>query len=382
MKIIIITSLAYTLINFRYDLIKHMKQLGHEVLCITSSKTIGWMEDEINYTKSKLAEIDVKLITINLDRTSFDLLKNIRSLIHLINILKNEKPDYVISYTVKSIALGSIAAGICGIKKNIAWLTGTGALFSSYSGLNRFQRILGKTVLKIGLKLSTKIICLNKENKNQIIKLSDNLKDKIIVCIDGIDTNKFGHTPKINGDKIIVLFVGRLLKEKGLLELFEAAHAIGKLNKNIEFIIVGDRDENTSSLNSNEIENAKKNLNLKFVGSTSQVINYYMECDMLCLPSYHEGLPRVVLEAMSVGRPIITTDAPGCIDTIEHGISGIIVPIRNSAKLTEAILELANNPELRIKYGNNARKRVVKLFSSKENAKVFCNICEIYPTKK
>ncbi len=375
MKIVVITGSAYSLLNFRYELLHKMRDRGHEVTAFSSNEISGLLgKDELNIVKSHLSEIGIKLEVVSFSRSKSFFLNEVYAFADLYKKLRFANPDLIFAYTMKAVVFSMLAGKLLGIKNRIAWITGTGALFSVDSKLNNFTRIIGSLALKISLRLATLIVCQNEDNQKTIKKHINSLTPEVVVCIEGVNIKKFPYYPRISSEIVNVLFVGRLLIEKGILEFVEAAREVRKTNSNINFFVVGLIDSNSASLDQKRIDKIRNSGHIVFLGPSNNVLEHYINCDIFCLPSYHEGLPRTILEAMSVGRPVITTNAPGCKDTIIHEENGLVVPIKDYQALARSILHLAEDSLLRLRMGKTSRSIVEKKYSMQLNIENFCEM--------
>jgi len=203
---------------------------------------------------------------------------------------------------------------------------------------------------------------------------SENMRLKpesaLVIRGSGIDLNKFIYHQENNNQKPIVIMISRLLKDKGILEFCEAARILKNKGYSANFSIVGDIDfGNPTSLSDSELRDLKNEKIVKFIGYQENVYDFLVSSNIVVLPSYREGLPKILIEAAACGRATVTTDVPGCRDAIEADKTGILVPVRDPNKLAEAIEKLINNPEMRIQYGKAGRELAKKEFSIEEVVK-------------
>jgi glycosyltransferase involved in cell wall biosynthesis len=180
----------------------------------------------------------------------------------------------------------------------------------------------------------------------------------------GVDLNAFPFHPEVAGS-VVVTLVSRILRDKGVLEFIEAAYKLHTRIPEVVFQIVGEPDMgNPSAIPQSEIDSWKSLPNIRYLGRRSDVADILKGSHIVCLPSYREGLPKSLLEALSCGRPIITTDVPGCREVCADGVNGLLVPARDSIALSNAIEKLAINPELRQAMGRAGRLRAESEFSN------------------
>tara|TARA_B100000900_G_C20438071_1_gene657836 strand:- start:127 stop:963 length:837 start_codon:yes stop_codon:yes gene_type:complete len=240
----------------------------------------------------------------------------------------------------KSIIAANIAAQIHGVKFIFSMITGLGHVYYDDTIKGRTIRNITNLLLKISIKNTKKVFFQNNHNyeiflKNKILKKP---KGKIING-SGINLQRFPETPL--PEKMRFITIARLLKSKGLIEYAQAAKLVKNKYPDSEFLIYGYEDDHKDSITEDEIiDEWEKSFGVKYMGYCSDVYQALSDCYCFVLLSHHEGMPRTVLEAMSVGRPIITTNAPGCIDTVEENQNGYIVPIGDYHAAAKAMIKV------------------------------------------
>lgn len=360
MKILIIGVEPYSIYNFRGCLIKSLIKNGCEVVAA------GYKAS--NSQKIKINSLGCKYIEYDVNRVGLNPIKELKTLFHFITIFKDEKPDIVLAYSIKPVIWGGIASRIF---KNInfyALITGTGYAFGHGSLLRKLIKLITIYLYKISLFNSQNIIFQNQDNQNMFFDLGiiRDSSNTTIIEGSGVDLEEFSYQP-INQTNIKYDFimVARLLKDKGVVEFIEATSLVKDRYPNSRFVLVGPQESSPNSLN---IEYLLKN-------RPSDFITYYEWVDdikplitsssVFVLPSYHEGLPRSVLEAMAIGRPILTTIAPGCKDTVIDGYNGWLVQKQNTSELSSRMIWFLKNQNTNIIMGENSRKLVEDKFDVK-----------------
>jgi len=344
MKILIFGTVPNDLLNFRADLIQDFKKKGHEV--IASSSALD--SNSIMHMK----KLGIKYESIYLKRHGLSLIGDIRTLINLLNLLKKQKPNLVLAHGIKLVIWGGISSSI---KKTpfFALITGLGFAFQGKSFKRKLLTKFVSFLYKIALKNSEAVIFQNPDNRNIFIEKGIVPKSKThIVNGSGVDIKKFSFSEPPNTD-ISFLLVARLLGEKGLREFAYAAKVVKNQFPNVEFDIVGAEDESLDAISIDEVKSWSKYVN--YNGPTDDVRPYIKKCHVYVLPSYHEGLPRSTLEAMSMGRPIITTNASGCKETVEEGKNGFMVPVGSSTELAKKMIWFIKNEEKIKNMGKRSR---------------------------
>lgn len=352
LKIAIVANSCWNIYNFRLELIRHFKMAGHEIIVIAPVDEYIYYLNENYFTK----HIPIQ----HLDSQHISPLWDIMFFRELYNIYKTESPDLILQFTIKPNIYGSIAAKFLGIKC-ISTLTGLGSTFGKW----KFEFIL-KALYKFALSRNKKIGFHNRDDLNLFVdlKLVD-VSKAIVIPGSGVDTNKFKKQLIVNkSEHFVFLFVGRLLKDKGLVEFVKAAIEARSIVKSAEFWVIGEYNPfNPNSVDKNDLLDWIESRIIKYHGYERDVRKYLNKADVVVLPSYREGLPRAILEAMSMERPIITTDVPGCRDLVKNGWNGLLVPSKNIHQLAEAMVSMYNfNDEHRLLMGKNSRQLVLEKF--------------------
>lgn len=346
MHIVIITSSAKALFNLRKELVDSWVKAGFKVTAIGD-------RPENEYSEL-CRERGFDYRSVILQRNGLNPLKDIRTLRELTVLLKELNPDRVFCTFAKSIAYGAWAAKRAGITHVYSLMSGLGSIYRNDSFKIKITRVLMNRLYKNAFRCSKKVIFQNKDDRDLFLKLGIVHIDKtVIVNGSGVDLNRFEFTAF--QDRATFLFVGRLLKEKGIREFIEAARIIKNKYPRTRFVAVGDIDTNPSSLQKEEVEKYQEEGLITFEGFQQDVRPYIRQCDYFVLPSYHEGTPRCVLEAMSMGRPILTTDAPGCRETVMNGINGFLVPVGDTDALADKMDYLINHKDIAIEMGRKSR---------------------------
>jgi glycosyltransferase involved in cell wall biosynthesis len=334
MKIVVAASNGNSLINFRGKLISEMVKRGNEVICISYENDKKFIDD--------VHALGAKYQRVPMTRTGTNFLKDLYTLLYFYLILKKLKPDMYFAYMAKPIAYGGLAAKICKVKKINILVSGLEVAFYSSGFKNKIVRYILKTLFRIVHNSAENVFFQNPDDMNTFIKMKIvSQNQSILVNGSGVDMSHF--TKKIMPKQDSVLMVARLVWSKGVREYIEAAKKIKLKHPNSRIILVGGLDENPEALSKEDLDTIVKSGIIEYQGYAKDVCGFLEECSIFVLPSYHEGTPRSVLEAMATGRPIITTNAPGCRETVIEGVNGFLVPVSNSEKLAERIIWLIEN---------------------------------------
>jgi len=275
------------------------------------------------------------------------------------------RPDLILHYTIKLNIYGTIAAGILNIK-SINVITGLGYVFLKKGILS----IIVKILYKFAFKFSSVVIFQNKEDYEFLIQRKIVSKEKArIIESSGIDTSYFSPNfcvqSKIKRYKdFTFMLISRMLWDKGIKEFVEAARILKKKRKRINFILVGSVDEgNPSGIPEKVIHNWEKEGVIKFKGFQKDIRKEICKADVIVLPSYREGIPRILLEACAMEKPVITTNTPGCREVVENGVNGFLVEPRDGGSLLKAMEKMLNLPVSKLReMGKQGRKMVIKRF--------------------
>lgn len=354
--IILVANSTWNIYNFRLNLIRKLLEEEHRITVIAP------IDEYIEY-KEQFEE--VKHIPLqNNDRSKNNLLQDFKLILELKAHYKKLKPDLVIHYTHKPNIYGGIAAKMTGVK-SIAVVTGLGYAFINNGWLSK----LTSGLYKLTHKYHVNTIFENDDDL-EYFKQNDLVSSNKGIAINGcgVDTNVY--VPFPNGhrkEKIIFTFIGRLLYDKGIVEFVDAARDLTPLLPNAEFWIIGELDHgNPSMIEESSLLTWIDEGFITYHGFVKDVKPLIAKSDCIVLPSYREGMPRIVLEAMSMAKPVITTRTAGCRQTVEEGENGLLVDIKNSNDLCNAITSIYNmDYEKRHIMGTKGRALAEKKFNSK-----------------
>jgi glycosyltransferase involved in cell wall biosynthesis len=342
--ILIITSYGPSLINFRLSFIKTLLNRGHKV-------SVASPKNKFTQNRQKiLKKLGVNIYLFSLSSVGLSFFKDLKSILAIFKIVIYCKPSVVISYTIKPVIYTGLVLKF--FKKIVYYpmLTGLGYVFINKDFIN--HKILKSFIIvlyRLSLKSAKKIIFQNKDDQNLFLKLKIIKQKKLsdVVSGSGVDLKEYpiSKLPK----KPVFLMVARLLVDKGVREYVEAAKIVLSNYPNAIFYLAGYLDKNPSGITADELESWINEGIIAYLGEMKSVQSALKSCRYFVLPSYREGTPRSSLEALSSGRPIITTDAPGCRETVVHKKNGLLVPIKNSVALADAMVTLLREKEKIVK---------------------------------
>lgn len=366
-RLIIVTNSSSNLLSFRGELIKKLVKENFEVVVIIPNKDFS-IELE-----TKVLKLGAKISKIPLERTGINPFHDFLTFFALKNSFKKIKPDIVMSYTSKPIIYSGLAIGKDSKIKFFPTITGLGYGFTGKLNFKRkLINLILKKLYKLSLRFSTAVIFQNPDDELLFSNLNITKQKKTyIVNGSGVDL-KF-YCPVELPSKPVFLMLSRLVADKGIIEYCEAAREVRAKFPEAIFQLAGSFDPNPSGLNYNQLRPFIDSKDISFLGHISDVREVLKNCRYYVLPSYREGTPRSILEAMSVGRPIITTDAIGCKETVLNGINGLLVQIKDKKSLAAAMQKMLEFDDKKIEHMSAESIKLVreKYDVSKVNNNIF-----------
>lgn len=350
-KILIVGATSWSILHFRGDFIKALIDEGFEVYTAVDD-----YEKDIH---DNLNAIGAKTLTIRLQRTGLNPFIDFRTIADLKKIMSDNKIDLVIPYTIKPVIYSSIAA-IATKTKAISLITGLGISFSGLNFKSKILQILNERLYKGYVAKNEAIIFQNKDDYQLFLdrKILTKNNKVAIVSGSGVNLDKFNlksYNEKQN-ETVSFLFIGRLIKEKGIGLYIQASKILKEKYPKAEFNVIGGGDSASSANIIAQINELNKKGILIYHGAQNNISEHLKEKDVFVLPSYYrEGVPRSILEALSVGLPIITTDSPGCRETIHNNENGILIAPNSLDSLINAMEFFILNPRKISEMGKKSR---------------------------
>lgn len=337
-KILLIASFADSILKFRGELIHSFQNENIEVHVVAP--------DINTVLEVQLKSKNINVHHINLERNGYNPISDIKYLISLYKLIRKIKPEYTLGYTIKPVIYGGISAWLANVSKRYSLITGLGYAFTgNVTGKRFFLQKLLHFMYKLSLSKSSLVLFQNNDDKNLFNKL--NIIDSSKSCVvngSGINISVF--SPQEIPEVPSFLLIARLLGDKGIREYVDASRKLRKKHPSIKCNLVGWIDSNPDAISQLELDEWIANDYINYLGCLADVKPAIANSSIYVLPSYREGTPRTVLEAMAMQRAIITTDAPGCRETVTHELNGLLVPIKDSEALYLAMLRLVENPIL------------------------------------
>lgn len=359
-KILLVANTGWYLYNFRLPLARKLRDEGFEVVLVSP---------EDSYVDRLKAEGFQFRALQRLTRRGMNPLGELLALAELVQLYWKEKPRAVHHFTIKCVLYGTMAAKLSGVKSVVNAVTGLGHIFLGQRKSTRLARPLVRWLYKKILHARRgHVVFQNPDDLETFIEAGLVAPEKtVIIRSSGVCTKKFSprpSSPEAPASRVpTVLFVGRLLKEKGILDYVAAARLV-KSGRDVCFQVAGGLDEgNPSSLNPSLIESWRQEGSVDLLGHVETVDEIMALADIVVLPSYREGTPRTLLEAAAMGKPIVATDVPGCREVVKNGHNGFLVPAENPQALAESIARLLDDPVRAQEMGRNGRQLVTEQFS-------------------
>lgn len=350
MKFLLVASLAESLINFRGPLIAALQARGLQVHVAAPDLPHG---DPI---RLQLQAAGVAVHSVPLRRTGTNPVADMQTLWSLWRLMRRVRPDHVLGYTVKPVVYGSLAAWLARVPRRFALITGLGYAFQQQGQGSALQALVQR-LYALALGRVHAVFFQNPDDEALF-------RDRALVapgahtCVvngSGVDVGAFTVAPLPPGPPCFLL-IARLLGDKGVREYAQAAHRIRMVHPGVRCLLVGWIDTNPDAIAQHELDAWVAEGSLEFLGRLSDVRPAIAACSVYVLPSYREGTPRTVLEAMAMGRAVITTDAPGCRETVVDGDNGFLVPVKSVNALAQAMERFITEPDLAARVGARSRQ--------------------------
>ncbi|EGQ9572337.1 glycosyltransferase family 4 protein [Vibrio alginolyticus] len=332
----VIGALPSSLVNFRGQLLLALSKRCSSVFALASGA---------NEKESKaINNLSVKYSDYIVSRNGLNPATDIVTLIVLSLFFKKNKPDLVLAYTIKPIIWGGLAARFTNVKSFYAMVTGLGYAFQKGGVAKNLLNVLVKFLYRSALKKSKGVIFQNRDNMQVFIDEGIVPKEKcFLVNGSGVDLSHYSLSPLPSTPHF--LLIARLLGDKGIREYVQAAQLVKQKYPEAVFELVGPEDPSPDGIKLDEVYQWTESGVIKYSGATTDVRPFIENCAIYVLPSYHEGMPRTVLEAMAMGRPILTTDVPGCRETVIDGENGWLVEKANAEQLAEKMIWFIENQD-------------------------------------
>jgi glycosyltransferase involved in cell wall biosynthesis len=332
------------------------KQAGYEVAVATRIKLHG----------EQISNAGIGLFPIEFSRRGLNPITEMRTAWRLRHIVRKFDPDVIHNIALKPVVVGTLGERLAGHKRIVNAPVGMGYIFSSQDRRATLLRPVFLFILRRLLNpVGSEVIIENPDDYSSLIDQKMVRPDSLtLIKGAGVNTNLFAFVPE-PAEPVVVTIVARMLRDKGIAEFVEAAALIRKSRPETIFQLIGMPDEgNPTSFSLVQLEDWVRSGVVKWLGHQDNIAEHIAKSHIICLPSYREGLPKSLIEAAACGRPVVTTDVPGCREVVSHGANGFLVQPRDSHALAEALINLISDKSLRERMGHLGRERAEKEFSS------------------
>ena len=356
-KILLVITEYWYFLSHRKILSDYLIDKGFEVVILTN---IGKhkISDEIYNT--------TKIVDWKLRRQSKNIFKEINSIYKLFSTIKEHKPDLIYSVGIKPIIYSSLYSKFF---RKISFVYAFAGLGSIFININKNKIFLQKFIffnLKLFIRNKNSLFIFQNEDDKNFVNNSLKLKIKQkIINGSGVDTDQYIPDYKNKNNIINITLPSRFLYDKGIMDFIYIAETLNKKKFKVNFLLVGKEDlHNPSAIKIQNLKKYEKKNIIKIYEDIKDMRKIYNKSHIICFPSFREGLPKALLEASSSGLPIVAYEVPGCKDVVDNNITGFLVPFRKKELLLEKIIFLIENIAVRKKFGEEGRKRMIKMFAN------------------
>lgn len=350
-RVVVCAGYSASLLNFRGPLLRALVSGGHEVIACGPEVTPELLK--------ALSELGVSFREVPCDRAGLSVRRDLQLLKALVTLFRSLRPDIVLNYTIKPVIYGSLAARLVGVPNVYSMITGVGYSFNEGVKGRWVVRTAASALLRLSLP-SNRVVFFQNPDDCALFRRLGLLGDperSVVINGSGVDIEAFRPAPFPH--KLSFLLIARLLADKGIREYVAAARLVRSRYPEVRFRLVGPLDPNPSALRKEEIEEWVREGLVDYLGELHDVRPAIAATSVYVLPSYGEGTPRTVLEAMAMGRPAVTSNAPGCRETVVDGVNGYLVPVRDPKALAAALERFVQDPDLIASMGRESRRIVV-----------------------
>lgn len=354
-KLFIVVNVDWFFLSHRKDIALSAQENGYEVTVVT--KDTG--------RKSTIEALGLKVIDLPMNRSGQNIIEELYTCWFLYRLYRREKPDIVHHVGLKTILWGTLAAKLAKVYGVVNAVSGLGIFFSE-ENTSLVSKLLPRVLRFSHHRKNLAVIFQNEEDKGLFLK-NRIIKEEQAFMIkgSGVDLNQYCYTPEQESKKIKVLLTARMIVEKGVFVLVDAALKLKeKYRDKVEFLLCGGLDDNPKAIKEEELKAVCDGGYIQWLGYRTDVLKLLKSCHIVAFPSYYkEGLPKSLIEAAAVGRPIVTTNSIGCKETVVDGYNGYLIPVKDSDTLAEKLNLLFEDENLRQNMGRNSRILAEKDFS-------------------
>lgn len=363
MRVVIIGTSSTSILGFRRDLILSLITQGHEVYAFAMDYTA--------YQKEQVRLLGAIPVDYQLSRAGLNPLADTKTMFQLKKLIQEIKPDIVFSYFSKPVIYGTLAAVLAKVPRRVAMLEGLGFVFTDQPAGQSFKTKLIRRIqvmlYRVAFRFADRVIFLNPDDPVDLIeRYKIKTRNVSVLCGIGLNLADYPYSSAPT-QPVRFIFIGRLLAEKGVNEYISAAQLVKQQYPDAEFVMLGGLDEaNPGGLTREELDSLIAQGAVIHPGHVDNVSEWLASSSVFVLPSYREGVPRSTQEAMAIGRAVITTDVPGCRETVVEGVNGFFVPPWSPEQLAEKMIRFIEQPELIEQMGKESYRIAQEKFDATE----------------
>ena len=366
-KLFIVVNQDFFFLSHRLPIGMAAKDARYEVTIVSEDTGVS----------DKIREAGLNTINLPINKAGTNIKDEIKTFFFLYKLFRREKPDIVHLVGLKTMLWGSLACRLAGVKAMVSAVCGLGVLFDEEHAHSFMTRSILKVLRVTHKKKRLAVIFQNNDDK-AIFLNAKIMKEEQCAFTNGsgINLQNYDYTPEPTDGPVKVIFTARMVEDKGTLILIDAAKKLeAEYKGKVQFLLCGGLDTNPNGITKEMLESRCDGEYIQWLGHRKDVVELLKQSHIMAFPSwYREGLPKSVIEAEAIGRPVVTTDSVGCRDTVVDGKNGYMIPIKDSDALAMALKKLIDNPELRQTMGKNARKFAVNRFDIKDVVKVHMDV--------
>ena len=366
-KLFIVVNQDWFFLSHRLPIGMAAKEAGYDVTIVSEDTGVS----------DKIREAGLKTINLPINKAGTNIKDEIKTFFFLYKLFRREKPDIVHLVGLKTMLWGSLACRLAGVKAMVSAVCGLGVLFDEEHAHSFMTRSILKVLRLTHKKKRLAVIFQNNDDK-AIFLNAKIMKEEQCAFTNGsgINLQNYDYTPEPANGLIKIIFTARMVENKGTLILIDAAKKLeAEYKGKVQFLLCGGLDTNPNGITKEMLESSCDGEYIQWLGHRKDVLELLKQSHIMAFPSwYREGLPKSVIEAEAIGRPVVTTDSIGCRDTVIDGKNGYMIPIKDSDALAAALRKLIDNTELRQPMGKNAREFAVNKFDIKDVVKVHMDV--------
>lgn len=366
-KLFIVVNQDWFFLSHRLPIGVAAKEAGYDVIIVSEDTGVS----------DNIREAGLKTINLPINKAGTNIKDEIKTFFFLYKLFRREKPDIVHLVGLKTMLWGSLACRLAGVKAMVSAVCGLGVLFDEEHAHSFMTRSILKVLRVTHKKKRLAVIFQNNDDK-AIFLNAKIMKEEQCAFTNGsgINLQNYDYTPEPTDVPIKVIFTARMVEDKGTMILIDAAKKLeAEYRGKVQFLLCGGLDTNPNGITKEMLESKCDGKYIQWLGHRKDVLELLKQSHIMAFPSwYREGLPKSVIEAEAIGRPIVTTDSVGCRDTVIDGKNGFMIPIKDSNSLAAALKKLIDNPEMRQQVGRNAREFAVSKFDVKDVVKVHLDV--------